>query len=107
MNSTPQHGPGDHIEPQYGARLLPRVVDDLARSNPQRVFASVPLASDVSQGFRDIKMADVAQAVDYLAWWLQEHVGNSTSFETLAYMGIPDIRYPVLFLAAVKCGYKV
>ncbi|KAI9879042.1 MAG: hypothetical protein M1830_009784 [Pleopsidium flavum] len=96
-----------HAEPRYGARLLPKVVDDLAQSNPKRIYASIPYSSDLSQGFRDVTMLEVAQAVDYFAWWLDEHIGRSTNFETLSYMGIPDLRYPVVFLAAVKCGYKL
>lgn len=104
MEKTPTNS---HVEPRYGARLLPQVVDELARSNPKRIFASIPFSSDLSQGFRDVTMPELSQAVDHFAWWLDEHISRSTTFETLSYMGIPDLRYAVVFLAAVKCGYKV
>ncbi|MCJ1251187.1 hypothetical protein MMC30_008418 [Trapelia coarctata] len=52
-------------------------------------------------------MLDISRAVDYVAWWLDKHIGRSSDFETLSYMGVPDLRYAVVFLAAVKCGYKL
>ena len=94
-------------EPRFGSRLLPRVVDELASSSPDRVYASVPISSDLAQGFQDVTMRHMSQAVDYFAWWLDQTIGRSTDFETLSYMGLPDLRYAVVFLAAVKCGYKV
>ena len=93
--------------PKYGARLLPQVVDELAQSNPNRVYMSVPKTAVVAQGFRDVTMREMAQAANHMAWWMEEHFGRGKEFETVAYMGVPDVRYPVLFLAAVKCGYKV
>ena len=67
----------------------------------------MPLSSDLTQGFRDITMRQVSQAVNKCAYWLEHTVGRSTVFETLSYMGLPDLRYAIVFLAAVKCGYKV
>lgn len=96
-----------HVEPQYGSRLLPQVVDQLSYDDPKRVYASFPLSSDLSQGFRDVTMLEVSQAVNGFAYWLEEHFGRSTNFETISYMGVSDLRYVVVFLAVVKCGYKV
>ncbi len=101
---TPGTGP---VEPPYGSRLLPNVVDELAQSSPERIYATIPLSSDVSQGFRDVTMLEVAESVNHFAFWLEESFGRSSSFETLTYMGVPDFRYAIVFLAAVKCGYKV
>ena len=92
---------------QYGSRLMPHVVDELAKSDPCRIHATIPVSSDISHGFRDITMLDIAQSVNQFAYWLEESLGRSTSFETLTYMGVPDLRYSIVFLAAVKCGYKV
>ena len=35
------------------------------------------------------------------------NLGRGTVFETVAYIGPSDLRYAVVFQAAVKCGYKV
>ena len=91
----------------YGSRLLPQVVDQLSQSDPKRVYATFPPASDLSRGFRDVTMLEIAQAVNKLAWWIEMNLGRSTVFETVAYIGPSDLRYAIVFLAAVKCGYKV
>ena len=96
-----------HVEPPYGSRLLPQVVDELASSDPQRIYATLPLSSDLSKGFQDVTMRQVSQAVNRCAYWLEDTIGRSAVFETLSYMGLPDLRYAIVFLAAVKCGYKV
>ena len=91
----------------YGSRLLPQVVDELAFSDPHRIYGTFPQSSDLSSGFRDVTMLEMSQAIDRAAHWLEGVVGRSTQFETIAYMGLSDLRYAIIFLAAVKCGYKV
>lgn len=72
---------------QYGRRLIPHIVDDLARSDPDRVVYSFPKSSDVSEGFRDVSARELAHAVDKVAWWLHNEIGRSSSFETIGYIG--------------------
>lgn len=106
--STPRYSQVDgHIEPRYGSRLLPQVVDELAQSNPERIYATIPLSSNLTQGFRHVTMLQISQAVNKCAHWIESIIGRSTVFETLSYVGLPDLRYAIVFLAAVKCGYKV
>ena len=93
--------------PAYGQRLMPSVLDDLAKNSPDKLFASIPKTSDVTQGFRDITAADFARCVNSTAAWLENKFGRSDDFETITYIGIGDLRGAVVFLAAVKCGYKV
>lgn len=91
----------------YGSRLLPTVVDETAKSHPDLPYAYVPVSSNLSDGFEAVSFSDVASATNHLAAWIHQTLGQSTSFETIAYMGTGDLRYVVVFLAAVKCGYKV
>ena len=93
--------------PLYGQRLLPRLLDELSETTPYRLYASYPYSVDISQGFRDVTFQDMARATDSFAWWIHNRYGRSNDFESLAYMGVPDLRTPIIFLAAVKCGYKV
>ena len=93
--------------PAYGSRLLPQVLDDLAISKPERIYASFPTSFDLRNGFRDVTVLQMARAVNAMAWWLEGKIGKSSTFETVSYLGLPDIRYVIVFLAAVKCGYKV
>ncbi|MCJ1395312.1 hypothetical protein MMC18_008196 [Xylographa bjoerkii] len=46
-------------------------------------------------------MFELANAVNKIAYWLEQNFGASTVFETLAYMGPSDLRYAIVFLAAV------
>ena len=90
----------------YGERLLPQVVDEYAQTHPQRVYASYAKSADLTHGFRDVTMEEVARGVNHCAWWMEERLGIPEKFETLAYMGASDLRYPILCLAGIKCGWK-
>ncbi|KAI0532164.1 hypothetical protein GGR58DRAFT_491137 [Xylaria digitata] len=93
--------------PDYGKRLMPVVLDELAKTDPSRLYAAIPKSTDVKDGFRDITAADVARCVNFMALWIEQKLGRSSSFETISFIGIPDLRGAVIFQAAVKCGYKL
>ncbi|KAJ5949921.1 hypothetical protein N7454_001505 [Penicillium verhagenii] len=89
-----------------GQRLLPHVIDHHAHRNPNRVFACVPKSQDIADGFEDIDMKSMATAVDFMAWWLNEHSKSVPGKDrVLAYVGMPDMRYPILLFAAIKAGW--
>lgn len=96
-----------NTRPAYGRRLLPAVLDELSRATPNRLYAAVPRSADVTEGFRDLTVAEIARAVDFMANWIIDRHGYSKSFETISFLGIADLRGPIVFLAAVKAGYKV
>ncbi|KAF2012923.1 acetyl-CoA synthetase-like protein [Aaosphaeria arxii CBS 175.79] len=91
----------------YGSRLMPVVVDETAERQPDLPYASVPLTTNISDGFKDVTFSDIASATNKVARWIENTIGRSSNFDTIAYMGVGDLRYVVVFLAAVKCGYKV
>ena len=93
--------------PNYGKRLLPVELDRIAEEHPSKVFASVPITSDVNDGFRDFSFLDIANGVNGFAHLLEQMYGRGKNFETLTYIGTPDLRYVMVFLGAIKCGYKV
>jgi len=93
--------------PPFGRRTLPQTLDDLASLPSGRLYASIPKDRDLSEGFIDISCRDMARCVNFMAHWISSHLGVSTDFATIAYMGIPDLRSVAVFLGAVKCGYKV
>ncbi|MCJ1352224.1 MAG: hypothetical protein MMC33_002208 [Icmadophila ericetorum] len=94
-------------QPAYGMRMLPQTLDDLAEIDPERTLGCIAKSSDISMGFTEVKMRDMARVVNHCAWWLEERIGRSRAFETLGIMEIADFRYTALFLAAVKLGYKL
>ncbi|KAI1120472.1 acetyl-CoA synthetase-like protein [Nemania abortiva] len=91
----------------YGRRLLPVVLDGIAEMNPNRLYAAIPKTSNVADGFRDVTVGEIARCVNFTANWIEQKLGRSDTFETLTYIGIPDLRGPIVFFAAVKCGYKL
>lgn len=71
-----------------GKRLLPVVVDELARTSPRKIHESLAISSDLSQGFRDVTVSEMVNGGDCMAWKMQELFGCSDSFETVSYLGI-------------------
>ncbi|KAI1432585.1 acetyl-CoA synthetase-like protein [Xylaria sp. CBS 124048] len=89
-------------------RLYPVVIDELARDDPHRPWASIPRDDDdLSKGYEDIDYEVLANAVNRLAWVIDSAVGKSGTFETIAYLGANDLRYYMMQMAAIKTGTVV
>jgi acyl-CoA synthetase (AMP-forming)/AMP-acid ligase II len=99
MNQTPA--------PEYGRRLIPNIIDERAESDPTKAFASIPRSKNLADGFVDITYAIIANAINRASWWLLHSLGNAETSEVFAYMGPNDLRYPILLVATMKCGYQV
>ncbi|KAE9367390.1 putative NRPS-like enzyme [Stipitochalara longipes BDJ] len=94
----------------YGSRLMPTILHDEAKHNPQRTFAVVTRSDNLEDGFIEVTFEQVARAVNHVSHWLQARFENGDKpprHTTLSYIGVPDLRYNILFYAAVQCGYKV
>jgi acyl-coenzyme A synthetase/AMP-(fatty) acid ligase len=89
-------------------QLLNHIVDGMAVSRPQALYAEYPTSSEsYSAGFTKLTYGAFANAINGLAWWLEHHLGHGSDFETLTYFGPNDFRQNALVLAACKAGYKV
>ncbi|RYP76208.1 hypothetical protein DL769_003679 [Monosporascus sp. CRB-8-3] len=96
------------LPPNCGRRLLPAVIDELARDEPSRPWASIPIDDwDLSRGYEDVSYGTFANAINELAWFIVNSIGRSSTFETIAYLGTPDIRYHMIEMASCKTGHKV
>lgn len=97
------------LEPEVGKRTLPQVLDWRAQHEPNSRFCGIPLhRDDHCKGWRDVSFEELARAVDYLAWWIEEKIGRGVAgVSTLAYLAANDIRYAAFTIAAVKAGYRV
>lgn len=71
---------------RYGERLVPQVIDERAAKEPNHVFARLARSSDISKGFLQITMKELANAINYTAHWLDEQIGRSDGSETVAYV---------------------
>lgn len=94
--------------PDYSKKLLPVAIDEIASKEPGRPWASLPHDDwDLSQGFEDVSFEALANAINKVAHAIEGTFGRSSTFETFAYLGVPDVRYYIVQMAAIKTGYKV
>ena len=90
-----------------GKRSLIQILEAWANTRPDKIHVSIPLSADVSKGFRDVTHREIRDAADTFAWWLVDNYGQGEGFETIAFVGVNDLRYTVVFFGAIKAGYKV
>ena len=93
---------------ERNSHLLPTLVDTIALKDPQALWCEFPYSpSNYEDGYRRITYKELSNAVNGTAYWLENTLGRGHNFETLAYIGPNDPRYPIFVLGAVKAGYKV
>ncbi|KAL9108530.1 MAG: hypothetical protein Q9227_006745 [Pyrenula ochraceoflavens] len=96
----------DQILPEDNA-TLPTIVDNRARAEPERLYGAITWIDDERKlKLREITYRVMSTAVDRCAHWLEERLGRSTDFRTLAYAGPSDLRYTIVTMAAAKTGHK-
>ena len=68
---------------------IPDYIDEAAQSSPNDTWAIVPCSStSVDEGWRHYTYADLARAVNSLAWWIERTVGVAEyPGQTIGYMG--------------------
>lgn len=89
-------------------RLLPHIVDERARTGYDRPFALYPRSKVPGNGFREVSYAQLANAVNRAAWWLEVAITRFEEKENpVAYLGPNDLRYIIFVLATMKTGRKV
>lgn len=92
----------------YCKKLLPVAIDEIASKEPDRTWASLPHDDwDLTKGFEDISFQALANAINKVAHSIEAAFGRSTTFEAFAYIGVPDVRYHIVQVAAIKTGHKV
>ncbi|KAF7865459.1 hypothetical protein EAF04_006434 [Stromatinia cepivora] len=89
-----------------GGALLPTLIDERALQEPDRLYCAFLKSEDINDGVVKVSYINFANAVNRLAWFVEETFGKSDNFSTIGYIGPSDIRYGMLALAAVKTGHK-
>lgn len=87
--------------------MIPKLIDEIAFSDPQRPFISIPKSTNLQDGYVDISYNIFVKAVNRLSWWIEEELGQTQQSKTLFYIGSLDLRYLVIILAAAKTGHMV
>lgn len=93
---------------KVGERYLPNILDERAASGYARPVAMFPKYKDVTDGFRTISYAQLANAVNRACWWLEETMPSSEEKAgSFSYFGPNDLRYLIFMIATMKTGRKV
>ncbi|KAH6999173.1 hypothetical protein BKA56DRAFT_469848 [Ilyonectria sp. MPI-CAGE-AT-0026] len=92
--------------PGYGHRLLPVVIDDAARNEPDRVLFYTPRNNQPSQGYEVVTARTFANSINRLSWWLESQLGSDIQSKTIGYIGQNDLRYFLMMIAATKTGHR-
>ncbi|KAJ5745425.1 NRPS-like enzyme [Penicillium odoratum] len=80
-------------------RVLTQVLDDLAQKSPDSLWCIHPVSQDDKYEWRHISFQQFAQAVDRLAWWIDQKLDGQRNPKVLAYIGTNDLRYAAFILA--------
>lgn len=93
--------------PHCGQRLLPQLIDQIAKDDPDRPLVSISREADVADGYIDVSFKTLAIAIDRFAWWIDQNVGRSQELDPIFFIGPTDIRYLIILFAAAKTGHVV
>lgn len=88
-------------------RLLTRVLDDLSQNSPTSLYCIHPTSQVSENDWCHISFYQFFQAVDRLAWWIDQKLGQHKEQQVLAYVGTNDLRYGAFILACMKMGHAV
>ncbi|KAL8721901.1 MAG: hypothetical protein Q9225_001497 [Loekoesia sp. 1 TL-2023] len=109
--ATLQFSQGDEGPPRalnHEKQLLNNVIDGMAATKPSAIYAEIPIAYDTyDRGYRRVTYKTLASAINGVAWWLKEKLGEGRDHQTLTYIGPNDLNYIIMILGAVKAGYKL
>ncbi|ENH73619.1 Linear gramicidin synthase subunit D [Fusarium oxysporum f. sp. cubense race 1] len=93
--------------PAYGHRLLPVVIDEIARDEPDGVLFYTPRNGQPSQGYDEVTTKIFANSINRLCGWLDSQLGSPAGPKTIAYIGQNDLRYFIMMIASTKLGHRL
>ncbi|TVY78174.1 Non-canonical non-ribosomal peptide synthetase FUB8 [Lachnellula suecica] len=105
----PQHL--NENRPNYGERLLPQVLDTWAAEDPDYIVGIMAksITHPIPLSFIHLSVSQLANAVNYMAHWLDRTFGTKPQIttETFAFIGLQDFRYWVIYFASIKTGRRL
>ncbi|KAF2016134.1 acetyl-CoA synthetase-like protein [Aaosphaeria arxii CBS 175.79] len=88
-------------------RLMVQVIEEKAQWQGNETFMRYPTPDWQEEGFRTITWSQFADAVNKMAYWLDNQLGKSRDQDTIAYLGPSDPRYSIMIPAAIKTSRKL
>jgi acyl-CoA synthetase (AMP-forming)/AMP-acid ligase II len=87
-------------------KLLVTSIEEKARWFAEHTVFRYAAGDWENDGYRNLTWSQWADAINKVAYWLDEQLGTSTDVDTVAYLGPNDIRYSVLLPAVMKTRRK-
>jgi hypothetical protein len=89
---------------QHGNRILVSTIEQRAKNDPDSSWVAAPIDNnDISRGYKEITFAEFNNAVNHAVHWLKQNLPAADEpFQSFAYAGPKDLRYPILAAAAGK-----
>ncbi|KAH7310811.1 NRPS-like enzyme [Stachybotrys elegans] len=85
--------------------LIPTKIDNIAGETRDKLYGLWPVAPfSYDAGYRTVTYGNLANAINGLAWWIDNELGSAKDGCILGYVGPNDLRYIALTVAAVKTG---
>lgn len=69
------------------SRLVHLIPDELAKAVPDHPLFSYPKTTKPQDGFIDVSSRCFANAINRTSWYLENLLGPTENFDTVAYMG--------------------
>ncbi|KAH7400933.1 hypothetical protein DE146DRAFT_611638 [Phaeosphaeria sp. MPI-PUGE-AT-0046c] len=88
-------------------RLLINAIEERAKYTPNYTFMHYPSKDWHNKGYRTITLSQYANAIDRVAHWLDDQLGDAVSSNTVAYHGPNDPRYAIIVPAVIKTGRRI
>lgn len=80
----------------------PTLIDQRARDTPDREWAVIPKTESLKDGYRSMTYAQLANGINKVAWWLDQHLPLIGKFDTVLYEGPNDVRWLFMVFATQK-----
>jgi acyl-CoA synthetase (AMP-forming)/AMP-acid ligase II len=88
-------------------RLMTEIIDEKAEWIGDHTFMRYPAPNWEVDGYRTMTWRQYADAINKIAYWLDERLGTSQDNDTIAYLGPQDARYVFILPAVIKTNRKV
>nr|POF19877.1 non-canonical non-ribosomal peptide synthetase fub8 [Quercus suber] len=85
---------------------LPRAVAQLAKTNGNGTWASIPRSAELTQGWRNVTYQELCHAMDGMARWLDQNIGSIPQQAVISYMGTTGCKI-LLFSEGVEPHIKL
>ncbi|PLN82770.1 acetyl-CoA synthetase-like protein [Aspergillus taichungensis] len=88
-------------------RALTEVVEQPAAEQTDGLWVKTGASGKSAPVWSPIAWSQLVRTVDYVSHWTEALLGPTAEGETVLYMGLSDVQYPIMALAALNTWYTI